>query len=374
MRRWLKNLTGGNDGPGAGPAGSARVRRLAFLTGGLGGIPLLAVGSLLVYHLLSEPAGEAIYAFKEREGMVRSLVFSPDGQSLMACYLGGPLSHWNPRTGMARPSALDQLDPVFAVGLLDDHSRAILKTHRGLLGVYDQRTGELLKQLPLLVSTNLAPVIVSPDRTMVAVADGKAAFVVDIESSRVLGEVIPSGKPVRCLAFSPDSRTLAMGDESGRLTVCSTKDLGVLAGWEAHPNFINALGFSHDGATLYTGGQDGSVRSWSAADGQPGRSWGDLPGPVSSVALAPGGRWLGLACGELVARLIDLEDEGASRSLPTGQDARALVVAFSPDGRTVATGANDGSVRIWPMPDIPATSTSPPPPPSERDRTRGSRE
>jgi WD40 repeat protein len=374
MARWFAGNPDAEPSDESAPSPSGTFRRLAYLTGGLGSIPLVAVAGLLVYHLLQDPGVEAQLSFKEREGMVRGLDFSRGGQSLIAWYLGGPVSEWETRTGRGRTGPFFRIDPVFGVGLLPDDRRVVLKTHRGVVGVHDRETGELLKQLPKVVSTNLAPLAVSPDGKRVALVEVNRVMLIDVESATLLGDYATPGRPIRCLAFTPDSATLAVGDEAGEVTLLSPADALPVARWVAHPNFVTAMGFSPDGATLYTGGQDATVRAWRPSDHASLGTFGDLPGPVTSLDVSPGGRSLALACGEKSAWMIDLDRGGRSRKLPAEHAEKVLVAKFSPDGRSLATGASDGSVRVWAVPGADAAPPSPPPDQTERDRARGSRE
>ena len=91
-----------------------------------------------------------------------------------------------------------------------------------------------------------------------------------------------------------------------------------------HPHHVLAAAFSPDGR-IVTGSRDGVARIWNA-DGAPIRSWPpgqDAPHvEVRSIVLLHG------------RDQEDLEVEVTS-------------VAFSPDGRRIVTGSNDGTARVW---------------------------
>ena len=73
------------------------------------------------------------------------------------------------------------------------------------------------------------------------------------------------------------------------------------------------------------------------------------PGPVRSVAYAPGGRALAVGRSDGALEILDLS-RGEPRSLLTAPGPAIHCVAFSPDGTTLASGGVDGSIRLWDLP------------------------
>jgi eukaryotic-like serine/threonine-protein kinase len=69
-------------------------------------------------------------------------------------------------------------------------------------------------------------------------------------------------------------------------------------------------------------------------------------GPVRSVAYSPDGRLLATAGADGLVKLWDAATGQQQRRL-AGHDGWATAVAFAPDGRTLATGGADGTARLW---------------------------
>lgn len=119
----------------------------------------------------------------------------------------------------------------------------------------------------------------------------------------------------------------------------------------AHQGGVKVLCLSTDGKVLLSGGQDETLRLWDAERlRQVGCIAGDV-GPVEALSLAPGGKWaassaLRLFKTDSAVQLWDLAS-GRERRRLRGHRDTVRCVAVSPDGKRVAAGSADGSVRVW---------------------------
>src|SRR5262249_38576537 len=107
------------------------------------------------------------------------------------------------------------------------------------------------------------------------------------------------------------------------------------------------LAFSPDGQRLAaTNLTKGSVTVWDSKTGKEVRSWRAHDGRINAVAFSRDGRVLATPGPDRAGRLWDVATGCQLAELP--HDGEAYAAAFSPDGKTLATtGLDDRLVKVW---------------------------
>ena len=168
----------------------------------------------------------------------------------------------------------------------------------------------------------------------------------------------PQGPP----SFSADGRTLhgIMGKARTAYSIdISTRKLtehDILGATD----YLYALCYSRDARVLAAGGERGSpagggvpafgdrgvIRLFDAATGKPLREFPHVKeGPVR-LAFSPNGRWL--ASGDSAGKVLIWDTEsGKPVSDFTGHRGRISSLVFSPDGKRLASGSEDTTALIW---------------------------
>ncbi|MFB9202714.1 protein kinase [Nonomuraea spiralis] len=195
----------------------------------------------------------------------------------------------------------------------------------------------------------------SPDGKILAVGSGdNTVRLWDVATRALLGRPLTGHDGgVSAVVFGPDGKILASGsyDNTVRLwDVATNASIGDPLTHHGPPGPVSAVAFSPDGRTLATGGSDQTVRLWDVATrnpvGRPLTGHDNAMDAISVVAFSPDGKILVADDGDTV-RLWDVATHTSLGRPLTGHADWVGSVAFSPDGRTLATGSGDDTVRLW---------------------------
>ncbi len=229
----------------------------------------------------------------------------------------------------------------------------------GLVVIRDIRTGKINKKLRhsnlvrLLINTtyyNTSFIAYSPDGKLIATGGGlyekDRGKVYLWHAQKGIYKIIHKGHSfVYSLAFSPDGKTITIGDATGK---CQVRD--VITGESkttltGHKGGVYSVVYSPNGNIIATGGVDKTVRLWDVKTGELLKTLTGHKRYISCIAYSPSGSTVASASADNTIRLWDT-NTGNQKASFIGY-AQTTSILFSPDGHTLTSRDRSGTVLLW---------------------------
>jgi WD40 repeat protein len=153
---------------------------------------------------------------------------------------------------------------------------------------------------------------------------------------------------VLALAFTSDNKLLASGSVDKTIVLWDPATGNQLRALKGHTGTVNSIAFSPDDKYLASGSADNSIKIWEVATGREKTTLTGHTLYVSSLAFSTDGKMLASGSGDQSVKLWDLVTGRELRTLvvtPAPMPGLPVSVAFSRDGRTLATGSQ--VVKLW---------------------------
>ena len=206
-------------------------------------------------------------------------------------------------------------------------------------------------------SANVSSVCYSPDgKTIASGCDDKTIKLWDAKAGALQTTLQGHSSSVNSVCFSPDGNTIASGSDDKTFKLWDTKTGTLKTTLTGHSRDVMSVCFSPDGNTIASGSWDKTIKLWDASTG---RLKTTLKGNnslsllfsqghnslVFSVCFSPDGKTIASGSGD---KSIKLWDASTGTLKTTLKDSNAVgSVCFSPDGDTIASGSGDKGIKLW---------------------------
>lgn len=322
-----------------------------------------------VLNLVAAPSGKQLFqlAPSGETGVVQKMRFSADGSLLAVVYgmrddqqqapvtatsftRGSQVKIWDVKSGRELHSLVSN-DIASDAGFSGDGQVIATIGSMGQISLWDVQSGSKLRDLtasPMRAFT--PPPVFNPGQIkrgqmpqMPNMAD-IAAMMTNVMGSMAAGT---PGRSVTSLAFSPDGKTLVTGGFESKSNIdLAAMMTGAMSGKRPKGSKGSPTPDPADLMKDWKVEAVGQVKLWDVATGQ---EIGLLQGhgrAVDKVAFSRDGKLLATAGTDNTIKIWDL---AAKRDLITltGHTANIDSIDFSPDGRLLASAGEDGSTFLW---------------------------
>jgi len=292
------------------------------------------------------------HVFKTYAGPALSVAFSPDGQRIVSGSEEGRVRIWDVAGNRLGCGA--HLEAVTTVAWSPDGKTIASGGADKVVRLWDVKgrsQGELHGSSDLITT-----IAISPDSRLLAIGSADASVTLwDLATRQHLHAFTGHTARVNAVAFSPDGTLLASVSDDATVKLWAVARHAEVATLTTHKAPVHTVAFSPDGKLLASGNGlvqeeagslGGLIKIWDATTYQEMAQFSDPDSPaVLALAFSPDSRSLLSSSGQTI-RLWQVAEQSIRQTF-VGHTNNVTSVAFSADGKTIASSSWDGTVRLW---------------------------
>lgn len=328
--------------------------------GAVGSEPLADIAEkLTIWDLTGAEFGQPLSAPASVFG--RAWTIAPDSNHIAASLLDGRIALW--QRGAVSPTTIlgaETANLATAVAFTPDSQTLLVGRVDGRVQFWRVGEGTMTHELHLPADA-IRQFIQPGDGTVIVAAEDGLIVVLDSSGQvqRTLTRHAHGG--IQSLAFAPDAPMLAVGSANGFVEIWDADQGERVNALPEHGGAVQSVAFGSSADLFATGvGErigslvfDDTVRIWQGAEKQAAHQFGGELEAVAgcstfrnSVAFSRDGRLLASGSHDFTVKVWDVATGELAQTLD-GHRSSVFGVAFSPDSAYLASASDDGFVRVW---------------------------
>lgn len=288
---------------------------------------------------------------------IKSLVFSPDGNTLAGLSIDSHIHFWQAEDGSLLNSIKLNHSATSRPAYSADGNQISVGLQNGTITTVTDL--ENVKTLLQNFSGPVTSLDYSSDGKSLIVGEKGIAWSFDLSGGKnvALDHYPFRGNQVISVDFSPDGKLVAFGVDDGTIWLYRFEDATVLARLSGHSDKVTQVTFAPIEGYLASGATDGNVILWDISELSSITKLYEFSHPdwiiglefssdgflLATASLGDGGNRSGVY-------LWNVSDGNLLDMIPNDGLFTASSIAFSPDGGSLAIGSTRGSVKLWQIP------------------------
>ena len=232
--------------------------------------------------------------------------------------------------------------------------------------IWDVTTGKLIQTISGHSSKQIYTAAFHTDSSTVTIGTESAIQIWKWQTGELVKTIPDPRNDVYSVAYSADKEFIATGGSSQKARIWDAQTGRFLGSFAGHKDNIYAVAFSPDGRLLASAGgqkrrppeinrkpdRDNSVCVWDIRKGELYligerlAAFSEHTDWVNAVAFSHDGKTLASCSQDKSIQLWHVQSYKHIRTF-TGHEDGVNAIVFSPDGRTLASGSSDGTILFW---------------------------
>ncbi len=317
------------------------------------GQQLIVCGTSATIYVWDIATGTLLNTLTGHLDWVWSIALSADGQTLFSTGEDRTIRMWNLATGTCLSAIRAHKDRIWTIALTPNGRQLISGSEDRSIKIWDVPQGKCVKQINGYGNWIKAIALI-PDQALLASGHRDCTIRLwHLPSRTCIHTLVGHTDAVMTIAVSPDGRYLASSSLDLTIRIWDVQDLTCLhllllrqdAASGIQFEGVCNLVFSPAGDKLISANHRGDLQTWDVVTGRLDRTLDLHPTRIQAVTICKVNQVIATAC-ENQIRIVNLQT-GACLQAITAHDLPVMAIACSPDGRYLASGSMDKTVKIW---------------------------